>query len=223
MWSRIVIDGSMAAAESAVSISAPVRSPAGVEDPGVAVGSLPAQRHFAIERVEGHPVGHEVADAGRRFVAEHPRGLFVDEPGTGGDRVGEVLFGRVERPDCGGDAALRPARVAVVDAALGQDEDGPEVARLEGDEQPRDAAANDDQRVVRLNRAGRGLGIRVSVGSTLSTSPHGASSRRCALHYRCRPRRHPHLPRSSALGNPPYSPRRRPGPSRKGPARSDHR
>jgi len=127
---------------------------AGVEDAGAAVGGLPAQRYFAIKRVEGNPVGHQVADAGWRFVAEHPRGLFVDEPGAGGDRVGKVLLGRVEGPDGGGDAALRPARVAVVDAALGQDEDGSEVARLEGDEQPGDAAADDDEGEVVAVRAG---------------------------------------------------------------------
>ena len=68
----------------------------------------------------------------------------IDEPGAGGDGVGEVLVCGIERPDGGGDAALRPARVAVVDAALGEHEYGAEAPCFERHEQAGDAAPEDD-------------------------------------------------------------------------------
>jgi hypothetical protein len=62
--------------------------------------------------------------------------MFVDQSRTRADRVGEMLRRRVERADRRGDPALRPARVAVVDAALGEDEDGAELAGFRATKRP---------------------------------------------------------------------------------------
>ena len=127
---------------------------AGVEDARVAVSGFPPECDFAAEGVEGDTVVDEVPDPGRRFFAEHPGGFFVDQAVTGRDGVGEVLGGGIERADGGGDAALGPAGVAVIDAALGEDEDGPELACFESDEEAGDAAADDDQGVAASRRCG---------------------------------------------------------------------
>src|SRR3972149_98430 len=93
---------------------------------------------------QGPPEGHGVGDAVGGLGGEDAGGLAVHEPGAGGDRVVEVLLGGVVRPDGRGDAALGPARVAVVNGALGDDEHGAMLAGEEGGVQPGDPGADDD-------------------------------------------------------------------------------
>ncbi len=122
---------------------------AGVEDAVAAVRGFAAEGDVAVALIEARRrSGRGRAIRAGRFGAEDARGLFIDEPGAGGDRVGEVFFDGIERADRGGDAALCPARVAIVDGALGEDEHRPEPPRFEGDEEPGDAAADDDGVVV---------------------------------------------------------------------------
>ena len=115
-----------------------------MEDTGARVSGFTAERDLALERIEGDTVGDEVGDAARGLGTEDAGGGFIDQPGAGGDGIGEVLLDGIQRANGGRDAALRPARVAIFDGALGEDEDGAEMARFEGDEQPRDAGADDD-------------------------------------------------------------------------------
>src|SRR5690606_32512475 len=113
-------------------------------DAGGAVGGFAAECDLPGEGVERDAVLDKVTDPARRFVAEDACRLLVDQSRAGGDGVHEVLRRTVERADRGGDTALGPARVAVVDAALGDDEDRPQARRFERDEEPRDAAPDDD-------------------------------------------------------------------------------
>src|SRR3990170_2742813 len=117
---------------------------AGVEDAGRGVGALAGEGDLAVLGVERHAEAHEVVDAVGGLGGEDAGGLAVYEAGAGGDRVVEVLLGGVARPDGRGDAALRPARVAVVNGALGDDEHGAVLAGEEGGVQPGDAGADDD-------------------------------------------------------------------------------
>jgi len=109
---------------------------AGMDDAGAAVGRLPSERKLAAERIEGDAVADEVPDPGWTFGAEDARSRFVNKARAGFDRIGEMLFRGIKGSDGGGDAALRPTRVAVVDGPLGQDEDWPELTRFERYEEP---------------------------------------------------------------------------------------
>src|SRR3972149_1266148 len=64
--------------------------------------------------------------------------------GGGGGGGGVGVVGGGGRPEGRGDAALGPARVAVVNGAFGDDEPGAVLAGEEGGVQPGDAGANDD-------------------------------------------------------------------------------
>ena len=122
---------------------------AGVEDARAAVGALAAERDVTLDAVEGHAEAHQVGDALRRLARQDAGGLFVDEAGAGGDRVAQVQLRRVVRPDGRGDAALGVLRVALVDGALGEDEDAAVVLREQRREQPGDAGPDDNVIVLR--------------------------------------------------------------------------
>jgi hypothetical protein len=62
-------------------------------------------------------------DAVGGLFDEDPGRLFVDQAGACLDGVTQVQGGIVVGADGGGDAALRVLRVALVDAALGEDAD----------------------------------------------------------------------------------------------------
>ena len=98
------------------------RVAARVQHARLRVCALPRQRDLALARIERHAQPHEVLNPSRRFAGQHARRLFVHEPRAGLDRVPQVLFRRVAGPDWRRYPALRPARVAVVDAALRQHE-----------------------------------------------------------------------------------------------------
>jgi hypothetical protein len=84
---------------------------ADVDDAALAVRRLARQGEMALEVVvEGHAIGEEVVDAGRRVGHQQARDLLVDRSGPGDERVGEVLLDRIARRHGGGDAALRPGR-----------------------------------------------------------------------------------------------------------------
>jgi hypothetical protein len=68
-----------------------------------------------------------------------------------------VQPGRIALADGSGDTPLGIAGVALVDGALGEDEDAAVLARLEGGEQPGDPGADDDVIVV-------GHGLELSAG-----------------------------------------------------------
>ena len=161
---------------------------AGVEDARVAVGRLSPKRHLAAQRIEGNAVAHEVLDACRRLRAKHPSRFLIDQPGSGRDRIGQVLLGRVQRPNGGRDAALRPTRVAVINAPLGEHQHRPKPPRLQRHEQPRDTAADDHGRVPDPFRAlsrcltgfagfASSVGHGLSVVQTLTHSPPWARDR----------------------------------------------
>src|SRR3972149_10881450 len=117
---------------------------AGVEGAGRGVRPLAGEGDLAVLGVERHAEAHEVIDAVGGLGGEDAGGLAVYEAGAGGDRVVEVLLGGVAWPDGGGDAALGPARVAVVNGALGDDEHGAVLAGEEGGVEAGDAGADDD-------------------------------------------------------------------------------
>ena len=65
-------------------------------------------------------------------------------PAPASMRVAQVQLRVVVGADGRGDAALRVLRVALVDAALGEDADGAVLAREQGGVEPGDAGADDD-------------------------------------------------------------------------------
>ena len=98
---------------------------ADAHDAALRMRRLARELERAVEvAVEGDAVAEEVVDAlGRlgRHAARHP---LVDEPGAGGDRVGDVAFDRVAGADRGGDPALRPGGGgAFADRRAGDDGD----------------------------------------------------------------------------------------------------
>src|SRR3990172_3541032 len=117
---------------------------AGVEDAGRGVSALAGEGDLAVLGVERDAEAHEVVDAVGGLLGEDAGGVGIDEAGAGGERVVEVLAGRIARPDRRGDAALGPARVAVVHGAFGDDEHGAVLAGEEGGVQPGYAGADDD-------------------------------------------------------------------------------
>ena len=88
------------------------RVAAGVDDAVAAVRGLAAERHLAVDAVEGHAEAHEVGDAVRGFGGEDARRFGVDQAGAGVQRVLEMQLGAVVGANCGRDAALRVLRVA---------------------------------------------------------------------------------------------------------------
>src|SRR5205085_10545681 len=123
------------------------RGAAGVDDPGMAVAALPGQLEGTVGvAVEHRAEGDEVVDPGRPLVDEHADGVNVAEPGTGGERVGEVEIGRVlVAGEDGGDTALRPPGRRLVELGLGEDTDshpgpgrGSDCGREPGDAGPED-------------------------------------------------------------------------------------
>src|SRR3990172_9268082 len=124
---------------------------AGVEDAGRRVRPLPCEGDLAVLGVERHAEAHEVVDAVGGLGGENAGGPGIDEAGAGGYRVVVVLLGGVAWSDGRGEATLRPARVAVVNGAFGDDEHGAVLAGEEGGVQPGDAGADDDVVVVPLS------------------------------------------------------------------------
>ena len=115
-----------------------------VQDAGHAVCGFARECDLAVKRVEGHSEFHQVGYAVWSFVGEDADGFLVAEPRTCRNRVLVMEFRGVLDADGGRDAALGMARIAVVDAALGHEQDG---AMLFGEKravQPCDAAADYD-------------------------------------------------------------------------------
>ena len=90
------------------------------DDPAFGMGSFARQQQMAFEiAVEGHPVAEQIVHAVGPFRDHQPRHLLLDKPGTGRDRIGQMLVETVARAHGRGDAALRPVAGAVTQRALG--------------------------------------------------------------------------------------------------------
>jgi hypothetical protein len=110
-----------------------------VKDAIAAVGAFLAERHLAVDAVEGDAEAHEVGDTVGGFARKDARGLGIDETGAGVECVCEVQIGAVVGADGGGNATLGVLRVALVDAALGENEDAAVLARHKRRVEPGDA------------------------------------------------------------------------------------
>ncbi len=120
-----------------------------MDDAGVGVTALAGEQQSAFPiAVEPGAHGDQLVDATRALVDEHPHGVDVAEPGAGGERVGEVLVGRVDvATEHRGHAALGPPRGGLVELALGEHPDAQTrlVGGAHGGRQPRHPAPDDEQ------------------------------------------------------------------------------
>jgi hypothetical protein len=131
----------------------------GMQDAGHAVGGFARKRDLAVQRVERDPEFHQVGDAVGSFVGQDADGLLVAEPGPGGDRVLVMEFWGVFDADGGRDASLGMTRIAVIDPALGYEQDGAVFFGEKRAVKPCDAAA-DYYIVVLFNiRSSVGVGL----------------------------------------------------------------
>ena len=97
---------------------------AGVHDAVAVVAALAGQRQLAGGvAVEAGTERDQLAQPGGALLAEHPHGVGVAQADAGLEGVVLVLERGVVGAERGGDAALRPAGGAVVDADLGDDQD----------------------------------------------------------------------------------------------------
>ena len=166
------------AATSARCTSAPVASPPACTirsrwwPPSRVSDSSPAG-----SRSKAAPERDELAQPGRALGAQHAHGVDVAQPDAGDERVLQVVLGGVLRAERGGDAALRPARGAVVDEHLGDEQDAARAGGVQRGGQPGDAGADDDD-VGRRRPAGlRGEQARASpTGAGITATSVGASS-----------------------------------------------
>ena len=132
-----------------------------VDDAERAVPALPRPcQQAARTRVEPSTARPQVRDRGGATVEDRAHGVFVAKPGACGERVLGVLRHRVVEVVLAGqhdgDAALRPARVAVRDGRLRHDQDvQPEFLGPQCGGQPGDPAADHDQ--VRTSFPDRGF------------------------------------------------------------------
>lgn len=119
---------------------------AGVHDAAPVVAALAAELDVArVVGVEVGAGGDQPPDRVGALGDEDPYGLLVAQARAGHEGVLEVLFGCVALAEGGGDAALRPARGAVVQPGLG-DHDGGETGGLaaQGRGQAGHPGADDD-------------------------------------------------------------------------------
>ena len=87
------------AATSAAMIAAPAMSPLHMHDPPLGMRRLARQCQMARQvAVEGHAIAEEIVNAVGRLARHQPGDLLVDDAGTGGDGVGDVLLDRVALP-----------------------------------------------------------------------------------------------------------------------------
>ncbi len=122
------------------------RVAARVGDPAPVVSALAGEQDLALGvEVEGRAGGDQVPDRLRALGDQGADGLLVAEPGARHQGVVQVLLGGVPLAQGGGDAALRPARGAVVQHRLG-DHHGPQagLADVEGDGEAGHAGADHD-------------------------------------------------------------------------------
>ncbi len=137
------------AATRARSTSAPVAAPPAWTMRGRRVAALAGERQVTGRlAVEGGAHRDQLVDPRRALVDEHPHGVDVAQPRTGGQRVGQVQVGRVlVAAEHRRDAALGPAGRGLGELALGQHPDVRR-ARAVGEADRRreagDAAANDE-------------------------------------------------------------------------------
>ena len=120
----------------------------GVQDARHAVGRLAGEGDLPVEGVEGDAEFDQVGDAVGGFLGKDAHGFFVAQPGAGGDGVLEVQLGGIHHADGGGDASLGVARVAVFDAALGDQQDAAVLPGQQRRVEAGDAAADYDIVVV---------------------------------------------------------------------------
>ncbi len=133
------------------------RVAARVRDPAPVVAALAGELQAALLRlVEVGARLDEPAHGVRALGDEDPHRVLVAQPGARDQGVGQVLLGGVALAEGRGDAALRPAGGAVVEAGLGDDDRGQTGGlAAQGRGQTGDAGADDDD--VRVDRPpGRG-------------------------------------------------------------------
>ena len=95
--------------------SAPLLVATGVDDAVVAVAALAGQRGPSLpsaRRVERGAEAHQVADRLRRLGDQFAHDRLVAQPGTGGERVADVVLERVARVEHTGQPALGPRRAS---------------------------------------------------------------------------------------------------------------
>jgi hypothetical protein len=121
----------------------------GVDHPGVRVAALPGQQQLACGvAVEDGAEGDQLVDPPRPLVHQHPDRVGVAEPGTSGERVGQVDVGRVGvAGQHRGHPALGPAGRGLVELGLGQHPhpQAVQVRRPHGGRQPGHAGPEDQQ------------------------------------------------------------------------------
>ncbi len=116
---------------------------AGMKDTGHGMGRLFGQSHLAVHGVKGHAHFDEVGYAVSGFGHQYAHGVPVRQAGTGHHRVPEVKVRGIALAYGGGNAALGVLGVAVIDAALGEDEDTAAPLGQQGGVEPGNAAADD--------------------------------------------------------------------------------
>lgn len=122
-----------------------------MRDPAAVVAALPGERQVALFGLVEVRAGRDQAAYGVGSLGdEDPYGLLVAQARARHQRVVQVLFGGVALAEGRGDAALRPAGGAVVEAGLG-DDDGPEALGLAAQSRGQAGDAGADDHDVRVD------------------------------------------------------------------------
>jgi hypothetical protein len=108
---------------------------------GRLAGDLEAAGNVAVER---HAERHEIAYPLRRLARHGERHAFVDQAGTGRDRIAGMRLRAVAIGHCRRDPALRPGGRGAVAERCGGEHRHRTRAELERAEQPGEPAADDD-------------------------------------------------------------------------------
>ena len=128
----------------------PGRVAARVHDAGRRVGALAREAQPAAAAIEDDPSRQELGHLGRPLPADRRRRLGVAQARAGLQRVAQVGRDRVAAVDRRRDAALGPAGAPVAELPLRDDHDRAGLGGSERRQRAGDAAADDDDRLLRM-------------------------------------------------------------------------
>src|SRR6266536_4056444 len=114
-----------------------------MNDKAVPVAALARQGELTVLHVEARAEADQVVDLLGPLADDTLDDVGVAQAGTGGVRVLDVVLEAVLRSEDAGDAALGPGAVALLEAALGDEEHAQVRRHLEGGADARDAGADD--------------------------------------------------------------------------------